>query len=77
MIHVNQEECSPFGNMIFIYTENSADKKSEVGMMILMNSCYPVWVPFSADISFAVLAVILWCKCYRILIHSAYTVSFT
>jgi hypothetical protein len=77
MIHVIQEECSPFGNIIFIYTENSAGRKSEVGVMIRMNHCYPVWAPFSADVNFAIVAVILWCKCYRFLIHSAYTVSLT
>lgn len=57
MTHVIQEECSPFENIIFNYTEDSADKKSEVGMMILMDPCYPVWDPFRADVNF------LYCCC--------------
>jgi hypothetical protein len=77
MINVIQEEYSPFGNIIFIYPENSADRKSEDDAMISMNHCYPVWTPFSADVNFPIVLVILWCKCYRFLIRSAYTVSLT
>jgi hypothetical protein len=66
MINFIQEECSSFGNIIFIYSENAADKKSEVGMIIFMNSCYPIWAPCSADVNFAAFAVILWCRCHRL-----------